>query len=606
MFRKTIPLATLPALALAACSGGGGGSGGGVATTPPAATAPTPTPSASASPTPTPAIPNTSLLDPKTSESFVNDAASGTASYPLTGAAGTSNAAPATLTVSYDAAAGSYAITTAGRSQTFLPSDRDAAQSSGAVSVFIKTNGSTTDSLTLNKPSATPGTLAYRYVGLGFWQRTVEGAGTISGSFDAFTYGVKTPDAATPRTGAANYPVDLIGIVALPNEVRSVAGSGTLQADFLNGFLRVDGTARELDSATGAILNPNMIFYGQANMSSSTNGFGGTFRYHLNGTPIRSPFDGTMTGRFYGPAAEEVGATFAARNDLGSSLLGTLTGARSSTPTSNLSLTNMVANQRFDMPSINYNREYSAFYGFSIQQWLQYTAATQSWMFQPKNLATDSLPSFGPASRNAALSNARYTVYDTTNANGTYRLTLYNPGAGNDQLALSYTSFGTWDGAFTMTPGPGPLITGSYYFAFGQKTPSRFVPTTGTASYAGVIFGTTFNGSGGRSYTLGGSSRFELNFGTNAFSVTLSPTGVERTSGAAVNFGSYTYTGTGIGSDMYGRDAYNNTRFQGFLAGPNGEEVAGTFALDAVDPFNPSSTLAIFGATAAKRCTGSC
>ncbi len=592
--RDSSAIAALVLLSACGASSGGGGVNSGGTTPPPSTGTPPPTP------TPTP---NVALLAPLTSESFTNDAASGSVSYPTSGLPGTSTAASSNLTVSYDASTGSYTISRADRSQAFRPADRDAALSSSTADVFVRTNGSTSDSLTLTKPSATPGALSYKYVGAGYWQRTVTSSSTISGSFDAFTYGVETPDAALPRTGAASYGVDLLGTAAYSHDVRAVSGSGTLQADFVNGLIRIDGTARELDAQTGMVINPYMAFYSQSALSSANNSFGGAFRYYMDGSPIRSPFDGTISGRFYGPAAEEVGGTFSARNDEGSSVVGTLTGARSGTG-ANLSLTNLNSDQQFEMPTLPFANAAPhgwIFYGFS-NMLLRYKASTQSWEFQPNNLFGDD-PNFGPSNRNASLSNARYTVYDVTNADGTFRLTLYNPGSGNDQLALSYASFGSWKGAWQNFPGY-PVTNGNYFFAFGQKTPRQYVPTSGSARYAGIIAGEA--GGMRNSYTVGGTSLFDLNFGSGAFTVTLRPTGVETTSGTSVDFGTFVYTGNGIGPDMYAYDSGHNVAFRGFLAGPNGEEIGGTFQASRQDPLDPTSSIGIIGATVAKRCPTTC
>jgi len=99
---------------------------------------------------------------------------------PTNGTAGTTSGGPSTLSVSYDATSKDYTISVAGRSQTFAPGDINASKSSSSgATVYIKTSGSTTDSLTLTN-AGTSGALTYEYVGAGFWQRTVQGAGTVS------------------------------------------------------------------------------------------------------------------------------------------------------------------------------------------------------------------------------------------------------------------------------------------------------------------------------------------------------------------------------------------------------------------------------------------
>jgi len=137
------------------------GSGGGVNSTPtpsPTPTSPTPTPT---SPTPTPSQANASLVDLQYIERFANVAATANASFPTGGAAATVQSAPSTVTLNYDAATRGYTLAVDGRMQTFLPSQIDAAQSNAAITVYVRTNGDTTESLTLTKPG-TSGRLTYQ------------------------------------------------------------------------------------------------------------------------------------------------------------------------------------------------------------------------------------------------------------------------------------------------------------------------------------------------------------------------------------------------------------------------------------------------------------
>lgn len=595
------PLGLAAIALLSACSGGGGG--GGVATTPPA---PTPGPTPTPTPTPTP-MPNTSLIAPLTSESFTNDAATGSVSYPTSGTSGTSTAAQSSLAVSYDASASSYTISLPGRSQTFRPSDRDPAASSSSADVFVRTSGTTTDSLTLLKPSTAGGPLAYRYVGAGFWQRTINGSANITGTFDAFTYGVKTPDAAVPRTGAASYRVDLIGVAAYDFEVRSVAGTGMMQVDFANGLINIQGTANELDTTTGMVRDPYKMFYSQFALASGANRFSGPFRYYSN-TSRPNPFDGTIDGRFYGPAAEEVGGAFSVRDADGHSVVGTITGARGGTGT-NLTLANLIYDQRFTVTSnaIAYSRAVdgssygSAFYGgdLAFNQRLAF-AAGGTYTYSPN--PARSTPSFGTADRNAAASDARYTVYEKSVDGETYRLTLYNPGPGNTLLALSYASFGTWERLY----GPGGRTVDLQTFTWGIPTQSVEMPTSGTGTYVGVVRGVGLNATNGNFYTVGGTSRFTVNFGANNWNGQISATGVEQRSGTSVTFTPFDIIGnTGL-IGLIGRDSAFNTRFRGFLAGPGAGELVGEFDFSVVDPLAPGSIVSISGATGAKRCPGSC
>ncbi len=300
----------LSAVALATLTGacGASGGGGGVVTTPPPVTGGpgTPTPT-----TPTPTPPNTSLMSPMVSETFAAQSVTGTARFGGTGTVpGAAGAAP--LSIAYDASTNSYTLTTGGRSQTFRPAN--AVPGTGGTREYRVINGATQDSLVLTQPG-TSGSLNYQYVGGGFWQRSTTGADAVDGSFDAFTYGVVTPDAGRPRTGRASYDVVLLGTMATSlNAVPlALSGNGQMIADFANGKVIGAGRLTGTDTSSGATALERDFA-----LSASIGSSGGlTGRFGFSGF---GPMEGSLDGRFYGPGADEVGATFAA------------TGTRSSTP----------------------------------------------------------------------------------------------------------------------------------------------------------------------------------------------------------------------------------------------------------------------------------
>ncbi|MFC0203425.1 hypothetical protein [Novosphingobium soli] len=240
-------------------------------------------------------------------------------------------------TIAYNAANQSYTITVGGGSQTFAPANSDAAQSTAQVTVYVKKNGSTTDSLTLTKPG-TSGYFTYRYVGSAFWQRTVDGSSTISGSFDAIAYGVETSDAAVPRTGRADYAVALLGVETTPSDVFAITGTGITQVDFASGSLITHGTAEGVYSTAS--------FSSEARLSGTTNTFSGDFRF----VDFRW-FNGTLSGRLYGPAGEELGATVAATDSSGMAMVGAITGRQQALGPENTSMKALTSNAFFSNDS---------------------------------------------------------------------------------------------------------------------------------------------------------------------------------------------------------------------------------------------------------------
>ena len=306
---RVLALVSASAL-LSACGGGGGG----VASTPtPPATPPTP-------PAPPPAQTNASLADLKYSESFANDAATGSATFNASGTYQNGTSGTAALTVNYNATDRSYTLSTGGRSQTFSPSDRDAVNSSAQADVYVRSGSSATDSLTLTRPGSS-GSLTYTYVGAGIWQRTANDK--LSGSIDAFTYGVTTPAAGVPRTGSGSYIVDLLGVIASNGSVlgvHAIRGSGTLDVNFANGNITTSGNINASPLPGGGYAAPGS-FMGTATLSSSANAFAGTLRLSES-----EPFTGPLNGRFYGPAANEVGAAFSGTGQNFGVVAGTIIG----------------------------------------------------------------------------------------------------------------------------------------------------------------------------------------------------------------------------------------------------------------------------------------
>lgn len=289
---------SMVSLTLAGCGGGGGD----VASTPP----PTPTP------TPTGPV-NADLLGPLKSESFANLAVHGSANFDGTTVKGST--ASQTATIRYDAATQSYSLSTTSGKITFAPTDIDSSLTSAGATAYVRKSGSVTDSLTLTKPG-TSGRFTYKYVGSAFWQHTNIGNNSGSGTVDAFVYGAPTPDAAIPRSGNGFYDIDLLGTEAFPSGVAALAGQGGASVDFAKGKMRIDGTMNGV-YLSGMEVN----FVGDLTLASANNRFSGNIAWADADT-----FAGTVDGQFFGPASEELGATFRASATDGRLAVGTLTG----------------------------------------------------------------------------------------------------------------------------------------------------------------------------------------------------------------------------------------------------------------------------------------
>lgn len=485
-------LAVLPLLfagvSLTAC--GGGGQGPSSTPPPPVSPGPTPSPSPSPTPTPTPAptptptptpppAGNSDLLGPLSSQTFANDAARAQASFNAQGSTGTVSA-PA-VTLRYDAANQSYNLTTPTGTIAFLPSDIDNASSNAGAIVYTKTNGNTTDTLTLTRPG-TSGPITYRYVGGAFWQRTVQ-TGATSGTvaLDAIAYGIPTINTALPRTGTASFAVDLIGARSVGTGLAPIAGVGTTFVDFANLDVITSGrlTAGGVTGGTG-----NSTFNSIARLSSTGNAFSGNFTLNDFGQ-----FVGTLDGRFYGPGAEEIGA--AIRATLGTDVLvATLLGRRG---------TGAQANTRF-----NTDEEATQPGGRALAASDFFTADSARFFVTLPGRSGSNFT--GAPSAAIAESGSIRLLYDR-DANG-YTLigpdrssTLLPPyvqddGTGREELGpgvgtvrvdltppinLTYTRAGFW--RYSTAPTPTTARERVEHFVYGFATPDAALPRAGSASY---------------------------------------------------------------------------------------------------------------------------
>lgn len=564
------------ALLVSAC---GGGTSGGLASTP----GPTPAPS----PTPTPT--NTTLTDLKVSQAFTNDAAVTNVALDLptgTGISGT--AARKGLTISYDAAAQTYTVTQEGRSQTFAPAD---IQPSDAGDVRYKKTGTTTNEYLTLVPVPYTSNTGTKYVALGYWQSNARDGSTQNTTFAAFTYGLPTGSSAVPRTGTAGYGIDAFGLVSAPGkEPRSFAGHGGFNVDFGAGVFSTQAylTESSLVSQAGSS-GGGIEILGAGHLSATDGTFAGNAKL---GTSYGDG-SGLLEGRFYGPAAEELGATFYAANSAGLSAAGGFTGQRdASVASGNLTLTNLTRQQLF---YVNFGP--NSYGQLTWQNAETFTVAPPSTQFYGGQFT---------ANDKVASSDPNFTAYRKTFSNSydsqDVNLTLYKPGPQNSELALSYATFGHW--ATTVLSGTS-RTPADLYFAYGLDTPrSLLMAKTGTASYKGIVYGTGTNSQAALTYAITGSSAFTVNFGGQSYSGSLSMIGKPTNAGAVLDFGNFAFSGSlAPYNELVNTTVTRDNQFVGSIAsrfyGPDGEEIAGTFGLSLQQGIGTGTSIS--GAMALKR-----
>lgn len=566
--------ALLLALPLTACGGGGGS----IAS--PGSTAPPP-------------LVNTTITSLVASQTFANDAATTTAALD-TGAGVTTSAAAArsTLTISYDAGSHSYTVSEPGRSQTFGPGDAAATPVAGET-MYKKSANGTSDYLTL---VTTPFeiTTPNRYVGLGFWQRNQLSGTRQDTTFDLFTYGLDTPAAGVPRTGTARYAMDAFAFLNLPGKApQTLQGTGTFDVDFKSGVFSQTALMSTFDVITG---KPLVTGYLPLETNGTLSGSDGTFTGAMSfsgASGLNRPVTGTSNGRFYGPAGEELGATFAGSNADGATINGGYTGQLGSGgATQNLALTNVTVQQRLYANDSYELISTTGMAGSGLSQSQVDLFPDGSISFRPRS-SGEATATFGAAV--AVAGPANFISYATTVEGHPVTLSVYKLGSSNGELALTYSSFGLWREDDTS---PGPLYTYQYGFAFGIETaPSAVALRTGTAQYTGVAYATAVDAGTNQGYALSGTSSLNVDFGGQRFSGDLSLQGTQRDGTATRDFGTFGFAGA-LASNALAAPLTQNGGNVGDISahfyGPAAQEVAGAFGARV-------GQVSIAGAVAAKQ-----
>ena len=563
MFRAAGNLGAIGAIMmLGGCGDGGGGSVASVSK-----------PAASAS--------NITLASLVANQSFANNAASETdtiaASANVTAASSSSHP----LTFSYDLASNSYTVSTQGRSQTFAPSTRTSA--TGGIAVYALTSGTTADRLTIETASVTGyAATSPQYSGLGYWQHTVTGSASSDVSVDFFVYGLSSAASAVPRTGSAAYATSVYGLVSpIGSEARFFQGTGRMDVDFVDGLL----TTRAALSETGIVSQTNYgsgaAINGSGSLSSSANAFSGSVVY----TGLNNKSNGTLTGQFYGPTAQELGASFATTGTDGSSASGVIWGNQnSSLPPVNQTTVNIVADQTFAAQGAQMADSGNPTPTIAAGTVAVTTAGAVT--VTPAGLPTAKLTS----SNIITSSNANFTAYSQANANGTIAVNLYKVGSDNAELALTYMSFGNWQGPAAA----GSSTTATSWFAYGLGTDAAVIQArTGSANYSGVAYGTAYNSATNASASVNGTASFAVNFDMQGY---FGSFGLKNT---ATNYGTFNASGSlanGMAQtgSVTGVTAGTGT-IQPAFYGPNGQEFGGPFQI-----FLPGASTTIVGVAAGK------
>ncbi|MFN3946322.1 MAG: transferrin-binding protein-like solute binding protein [Allosphingosinicella sp.] len=537
------------------------------------------------------------------SQTFETDSASAELNFNLSsGTTADGRTVPGPLTIAYDAATQSYSVSAPGRAATFAPSDALPRAIEGETR-YRKVTGGSGDILTLVTAPYYGVRISNRYVALGYWQRNAVTGDRQHTLFDAFAFGLETPAAAVPKTGMASFGIDVFGVSATPGrEPRVFQGAGRFDIDFLAGIFSTNTLLEEWELLSGSGISGGSIYLVGAGRLSSSDTFHGRIAY--NGA--HGHVGGTMSGRFYGPQAEELGAGFSGSNADGATVTGAMTGQRANNSPVNFTLTNMVTPQSFfvDEATLLVNSFEDASRNHAMANWattqirdltggtIQYFPGRTTGIGGDFTDA-DSVPSANP----------NFIAYNREANDQKGRLELYRRGEGNSELALTYMTFGRWSSSSTS----GISTRDQYnFFTYGLETPQNLLSArTGSARYDGVVYGAGANTGTGARYDVSGTSRFDVDFGRQSLSGALALRGESTNGFGNVDFGAYDFSGglstTGVRTlTQLSRNGLRSGELITSFFGPDGEEIGGTFIMRVQDG-NPGAGTSIVGATAAKR-----
>jgi hypothetical protein len=495
------------------------------------------------------------------------------------------------MTISYDATSKTYTIQSAGLTAAF--SDSDLQPSPGGDLVYSNQNGR----LTLVTWPYSGASGRNRYTAMGYWQRNTRSPGLQQTEFSTFTYGFGTPATSLPRTGTAHWLTDIFGMLSMPTlELRTVQGSADFDVDFAAGVFKLDGRLIEINVLTNGG-NPAPASFQAGGSLSADGSYGGLLSYQSSSGAMH----GSLAGQFYGPAAEEIGASFSAEGP-GGVLTGALTGQRNSVASSaqglkNVTLTGATATERVQGPAVGLAVDPVARSDF---------LGTDVTLGAGGPLKAGFQFSYDLDPKDRIASSPNFITYGATIGVTPVTVALYKVGSENGELALTYTSFISW--TWGEIPDAYKMIAHRYwdanYGVYGIRTPPELIAArTGAASYDGLIYGKA--GTLGGTYDLTGTSRFDVDFSASRYTGSLNINGAGA-GGSTVAFGQFGFSApidangmkeASIVGASVNPSAVNTIRPQ--LYGPTGQEIGAAFLFNISHPTAPNG-LVMTGVALAK------
>ena len=152
---------------------------------------------------------------------------------------------------------------------------------------------------------------AWDYQAFGVWETREDT--TASGAVGAMSFGAETPGASVPTIGTAVFSGATAGIYFDSAGNSFFTGSGmSATTNFATRSIAfaTTGTFTSTDFFITRSANPNLDMSGTLTYAPGSNLFTGAVTT-VGGGLSNAPMSGSATGKFYGPAAQEMGGTFA-------------------------------------------------------------------------------------------------------------------------------------------------------------------------------------------------------------------------------------------------------------------------------------------------------
>ncbi|WP_211295019.1 transferrin-binding protein-like solute binding protein [Novosphingobium guangzhouense] len=390
---------------------------------------------------------------------------------------------------------------------------------------------------------------------------------------DSIVYGMPTPDASLVRTGDAGYLLSFTGKV-IDNDYANAllaSGSGTLSVDLGSGAMTLKGDLQLVEDysiAGRARVSKAAALTGSGMLSSSRNAFSGSLSFGEIGN-----YSGTFDGSFFGPGAEEVGATWSA-SDGSDRAVGTFLGVNDPSV--------LETGIKFqDLDRLTSFQTVTMADGFEEGSTITYDPTTGTYtarLAHPYGVSSGTY-TFDPAHATSSSASRTYYRVETADASVTGYISKF--GDQNPVIALSYMTFG--DMAVEVDDSPNGSIHN--FFVFGLNTKAIDRPHAGTASYSGVAYGYGSVQQLGYVGAVSGQSRLDADFGAGTLTLALN---LNTSEAGPRSLPQYSFAGSIANDGFYGNTASGH--FQGDFYGPNAAEFGALWSVsDATLPGGPTN-----------------